>query len=620
MASILDLINSLTGQNTPVIPDSLRLLATQAPTDNRLTTAGSFPTAPSASNTTPLEPSGIDLAALLTGLSQPSVTQVAPAPASVDINAILPSSTPIKDTVTTPVDVSNVVPIQQGKTILKSEPVTSDNVGKRKILSAEEFNKSFANDPAYKDKGLVATQDANGQITFSNIPSSSTIQPNIQGATGVSASNFTTLLKNITNPVDSQGNPIKVSPDEQARQLYTLQAQGLATIANLKQSSVQQANSEFNVTDLQTRLAASEARDKADPNYKFFLTDSTATKALRNELITAQNGANARAGEILSTNPEAAQLTSYLQSAAKDQERLANATIQRTSINQIKEDDAIANLSTGEKALQVAIDPSFATKPIGDIANKVASQKTNVAFRNAAAAVDIGNPDNLVGLVAQKNPYAIPAIIAAYASNLTDPTKIGEAQIAAKNDATYINNIVSNDKFFQDEVQRLYGVDDPNGTLKKYKQDIVTASNKDKTGLAIRAQLASGLLMQKSMSQFVNNMGAGTWGDTFATVLADPVLGPAFAQVQQENAVNKQPPSLGALIAKVQGNPEALIKLKTITGQAYQAANQGPFQKVDTTTVDAMFNRQVTNGIMSKLANAFQPSNTGGFGFGSSFN
>lgn len=145
--------------------------------------------------------------------------------------------------------------------------------------------------------------DSNGRAFFTNLGCDNTQRPIPAGNTSNPGRGNTSSLAALLDSVSLETNP------EKRRNLSDQIHAGFASYkARAIAEAQSQAESKSGVPELERQLRDAEARDRADPQWQHFKSDSPITSGIRSQLLAAREQANRSAAGLLETNAEYARM------------------------------------------------------------------------------------------------------------------------------------------------------------------------------------------------------------------------------------------------------------------------------------------------------------------------
>lgn len=272
--------------------------------------------------------------------------------------------------------------------------------------------------------GVTATRDENGQLVLSNV-----------AATGLTGGGPSMVAATTPNGISGSLELLRKATDADTASGIMINLRQTAAEQNAKLNSEAQnfAASKLGVPGLQSYLTASEANDRAAPEWFPGIGDSPGTAKIRAELNTARSAADIEAKRYLDSNTSAAALRATLLSADQEFQRITRLSDKKEVIKansdiraQEKQErldaeteatmgamtpEAIARLVILNPSLANSPDPSTATAQM--YRDSVKNKPRVAALQATAAQLPLlaldGNPD-AIAITAAKEIAANPGL------------------------------------------------------------------------------------------------------------------------------------------------------------------------------------------------------------------
>jgi len=165
------------------------------------------------------------------------------------------------------------------------------------IESSKNVSGALDKNPAllakYSDPNdIIATVGANGDLSIAG--TGKLTQAKVQQVQDDNAT-LQNRMEDIRKELD---------PDKRQSLLNSFQADFAEQLSKNIQKQKEIADSQSGVPQLRAQLIASEARDKADPLYYKYQSDSTGTARIRNALMQAENHSRAITKDLVANDPQ----------------------------------------------------------------------------------------------------------------------------------------------------------------------------------------------------------------------------------------------------------------------------------------------------------------------------
>jgi len=439
------------------------------------------------------------------------------------------------------------------------------------VNAAEGANRVNANTGKF---GVSATQDANGNVTLSNV---GTPQGTWYAQPG------TASMPNVSNDLFAAINQLKATNDGDA-------ARGI--LANIRESAAQKnsslmmeamdfASKKLGVPFLEAQLREAEAADRADPQWYPGIGDSPITAKIRTALLTTRASVDNEAKNYLATNTTYASMNAAIKTAEEEAKRIDRISQRKENITdtmamrkldkedlRVQEATAIRDsLSPEELKRVMVLQPSLAneTDPTRLALGLAATIKR--ADKDKGTQEALSTPDmDLPALALTKNADAL-AITFAKEKELNPLAT--DVSINAK--LMEVEQLAGNKKSFIDmAVRRKFGNSINSEAAKEYKASL----NSDDLGLSA----AERLIKKKERNAAAMDLYRWQATDRF---LADTsswgIQDPDFLTAQDRTFKITGRRDLDSVLSAYieNANPETLLpRLKLIQSYAIQAAGK----------------------------------------------
>ena len=260
----------------------------------------------------------------------------------------------------------------------------------------------------------------------------------------------------------------ELDPDKRQSLLNSFQADFAEQLSKNIQKQKEIADSQSGVPQLRAQLIASEARDKADPLYYKYQSDSTGTASIRNALMQAENHARAITKDLVANDPQInkqhALVTTFLDTENKNLAKLLEK--REATAEQI--DQETAGLT--EENFKV-LGAQYPGKTMEELRQIAYGMKKNPATRaDSAVLLDpTATPEDYATFAVSGIRGAIPYVVKEQSA------RTGESPDKVKSDIQAMQVLVNNDQLLMDAVKKIGTADE-----KKKFADMLMAHKLDK--------------------------------------------------------------------------------------------------------------------------------------------
>ena len=260
----------------------------------------------------------------------------------------------------------------------------------------------------------------------------------------------------------------ELDPDKRQSLLNSFQADFAEQLSKNIQKQKEIADSQSGVPQLRAQLIASEARDKADPLYYKYQSDSTGTARIRNALMQAENHSRAITKDLVANDPQInkqhALVTTFLDTENKNLAKLLQK--REATAEQINQETA----GLTEENLKV-LDAQYPGKTEEELRQIAYGMKKNPATRaDSAVLLDpTATPEDYATFAVSGIRGAIPYVVKEQSA------RTGESPDKVKSDIQAMQVLVNNDQLLMDAVKKIGTADE-----KKKFADMLMAHKLDK--------------------------------------------------------------------------------------------------------------------------------------------
>ena len=260
----------------------------------------------------------------------------------------------------------------------------------------------------------------------------------------------------------------ELDPDKRQSLLNSFQADFAEQLSKNIQKQKEIADSQSGVPQLRAQLIASEARDKADPLYYKYQSDSTGTARIRNALMQAENHSRAITKDLVANDPQInkqhALVTTFLDTENKNLAKLLQK--REATAEQINQETA----GLTEENLKV-LDAQYPGKTEEELRQIAYGMKKNPATRaDSAVLLDpTATPEDYATFAVSGIRGAIPYVVKEQSA------RTGESPDKVKSDIQAMQVLVNNDQLLMDAVKKIGTADE-----KKQFADMLMAHKLDK--------------------------------------------------------------------------------------------------------------------------------------------
>lgn len=329
------------------------------------------------------------------------------------------------------------------------------------IESSKNVSGALDKNPAllakYSDPNdIIATVGANGDLSIAG--TGKLTQAKVQQVQDDNAT-LQNRMEDIRKELD---------PDKRQNLLNSFQADFAEQLSRNIQKQKEIADSQSGVPQLRAQLIASEARDKADPLYYKYQSDSTGTASIRNALMQAENHARAITKDLVANDPQInkqhALVTTFLDTENKNLAKLLQK--REATAEQINQETA----GLTEENLKV-LDAQYPGKTMEELRQIAYGMKKNPATRaDSAVLLDpTATPEDYATFVVSGIRGAIPYVVKEQSA------RTGESPDKVKSDIQAMQVLVNNDQLLMDAVKKIGTADE-----KKKFADMLMAHKLDK--------------------------------------------------------------------------------------------------------------------------------------------
>ena len=329
------------------------------------------------------------------------------------------------------------------------------------IAASNNVNGALNKNPALLAKysspnDIVATVGANGDLSISG--TGKLTEAKVQQVQDDNAT-LQNRMEDIRKELD---------PDKRQNLLNSFQADFAEQLSKNIQKHKEIADSQSGVPQLRAQLIASEARDKADPLYYKYQSDSTGTARIRNALMQAEGHARAIAKDLVANDPQInkqhALVTTFLDTENKNLAKLLQK--REATAEQINQETA----GLTEENLKV-LDAQYPGKTVEELRQIAYGMKKNPATRaDSAVLLDpTATPEDYATFAVSGIRGAIPYVVREQSA------RTGESPDKVKSDIQAMQILVNNDQLLMDAVKKIGTADE-----KKRFADMLTVHKLDK--------------------------------------------------------------------------------------------------------------------------------------------
>ena len=260
----------------------------------------------------------------------------------------------------------------------------------------------------------------------------------------------------------------ELDPDKRQSLLNSFQADFAEQLSKNIQKQKEIADSQSGVPQLRAQLIASEARDKADPLYYKYQSDSTGTARIRNALMQAENHSRAITKDLVANDPQInkqhALVTTFLDTENKNLAKLLQK--REATAEQINQETA----GLTEENLKV-LDAQYPGKTEEELRQIAYGMKKNPATRaDSAVLLDpTATPEDYATFAVSGIRGVIPYVVKEQSA------RTGESPDKVKSDIQAMQVLVNNDQLLMDAVKKIGTADE-----KKKFADMLMAHKLDK--------------------------------------------------------------------------------------------------------------------------------------------
>lgn len=329
------------------------------------------------------------------------------------------------------------------------------------IESSKNVSGALDKNPAllakYSDPNdIIATVGANGDLSIAG--TGKLTQAKVQQVQDDNAT-LQNRMEDIRKELD---------PDKRQSLLNSFQADFAEQLSRNIQKQKEIADSQSGVPQLRAQLIASEARDKADPLYYKYQSDSTGTASIRNALMQAENHARAITKDLVANDPQInkqhALVTTFLDTENKNLAKLLQK--REATAEQINQETA----GLTEENFKV-LDAQYPGKTMEELRQIAYGMKKNPATRaDSAVLLDpTATPEDYATFAVSGIRGAIPYVVKEQSA------RTGESPDKVKSDIQAMQVLVNNDQLLMDAVKKIGTADE-----KKKFADMLMAHKLDK--------------------------------------------------------------------------------------------------------------------------------------------
>ena len=314
------------------------------------------------------------------------------------------------------------------------------------IESSKNVSGALDKNPAllakYSDPNdIIATVGANGDLSIAG--TGKLTQAKVQQVQDDNAT-LQNRMEDIRKELD---------PDKRQNLLNSFQADFAEQLSRNIQKQKEIADSQSGVPQLRAQLIASEARDKADPLYYKYQSDSTGTASIRNALMQAENHARAITKDLVANDPQInkqhALVTTFLDTENKNLAKLLQK--REATAEQINQETA----GLTEENLKV-LDAQYPGKTMEELRQIAYGMKKNPATRaDSAVLLDpTATPEDYATFAVSGIRGAIPYVVKEQSA------RTGESPDKVKSDIQAMQVLVNNDQLLMDAVKKIGTADE----------------------------------------------------------------------------------------------------------------------------------------------------------------
>ena len=285
------------------------------------------------------------------------------------------------------------------------------------VNAVEGTNRVNANADKF---GVKATQDANGNITLTNV--------GVPQGTWYQAP-ATSQMPNVGNDLFAALNSLKGTdnPDVARGFLSSIRESAATQVANLQGEAMKFAATKLGVPILEEQLRQAEAADRADAQWYPGIGDSPITAKIRQALLVTRGSVDNEAKNYLSSNTTLASMNAALRTAEEEAKRIERISERKTNLEDrstdrqaakdeqlIAEGQALRNtLSPEELKRLTVLNPALASVSDPKIAAMTMADTIKRADNNPLMKQALGATEQDLPILAmENNPFATTLTVA----------------------------------------------------------------------------------------------------------------------------------------------------------------------------------------------------------------